>query len=94
MTVTHPVALRDGRAHPGGYTYGSVTYPVDDGGVIDCPEDVEDEIAETLAERYDTDVDALLEGEADSDDASTCDTVKSDGEVCGRELPCPYHSED
>jgi hypothetical protein len=27
------------------------------------------------------------------DDAETCDVVKSDGEVCGRELPCPYHSE-
>jgi hypothetical protein len=26
--------------------------------------------------------------------AETCDTVKADGEVCGRELPCPYHSED
>lgn len=25
---------------------------------------------------------------------ATCDTVKTDGEVCGRELPCPYHSED
>ena len=24
----------------------------------------------------------------------TCETVKSDGEVCGRELPCPYHSDD
>jgi len=23
----------------------------------------------------------------------TCDTVKADGEVCGRELPCPYHSD-
>lgn len=24
----------------------------------------------------------------------TCDAVKSDGDVCGRDLPCPYHSED
>jgi len=23
----------------------------------------------------------------------TCDIVKSDGDVCGRELPCPYHSD-
>lgn len=22
----------------------------------------------------------------------TCDVVKSDGERCGRDLPCPYHS--
>lgn len=30
------------------------------------------------------------------DDAAseTCQTVKGDGEVCVRELPCPYHSED
>lgn len=27
-------------------------------------------------------------------DATTCQAVKTDGEVCGRELPCPYHSED
>jgi len=25
------------------------------------------------------------------DGPETCDTVKGDGEVCGRELPCPYH---
>ncbi|AFH22616.1 hypothetical protein OSG_eHP31_00020 [environmental Halophage eHP-31] len=25
--------------------------------------------------------------------AETCDAVKADGEVCGRELPCPYHSD-
>lgn len=23
---------------------------------------------------------------------NTCDTVKADGDVCGRELPCPYHT--
>ena len=27
----------------------------------------------------------------DGDDPGTCDVVKQDGEVCGRELPCPYH---
>lgn len=27
-------------------------------------------------------------------DTATCDTLKQDGEVCGREKPCPYHSED
>jgi len=34
----------------------------------------------------DTTPDALLVAE-------TCDVVKSDGAVCGRELPCPYHSD-
>jgi hypothetical protein len=28
------------------------------------------------------------------DETATCETVKTDGEVCGRELPCAYHSED
>ena len=27
-------------------------------------------------------------------DSGTCDAVKTDGEVCGRELPCPYHSDE
>jgi len=26
--------------------------------------------------------------------AGTCDEVKNDGDVCGRELPCPYHGEE
>lgn len=39
-------------------------------------------------EQYD-----LSEDDEGSDDESgTCDVVKSDGEVCGRELPCRYHS--
>lgn len=34
-------------------------------------------------------------GDGDDDGAAdTCNTVMSDGEVCGRELPCRYHSED
>ncbi len=28
-----------------------------------------------------------------SDEPETCQTVKSDGEVCGRELPCGYHDD-
>lgn len=29
----------------------------------------------------------------EEDAPETCDVVKSDGEVCGRELPCRYHSD-
>lgn len=36
--------------------------------------------------------DSDVEADADSG-GETCTTVKSDGEVCGRELPCPYHTE-
>jgi hypothetical protein len=43
-----------------------------------------------------------LEGYARANDCApddllvtdTCDEVKSDGEVCGRELPCRYHTDD
>lgn len=28
----------------------------------------------------------------DRDSPARCEVVKQDGEVCGRELPCPYHS--
>ena len=37
-----------------------------------------------------------IEGDAsdggDETDSATCETVMSNGEVCGRELPCQYHS--
>lgn len=34
------------------------------------------------------------DGDDHNDDVSgTCEAVKADDEVCGRELPCPYHSE-
>lgn len=61
--------------------YG-VTYD-DDGtvlqeGVPPDKEDVDDTDADT------TESDGAVE---------TCDTVKNDGEVCGRELPCPYHTD-
>jgi len=29
---------------------------------------------------------------ADGDPPATCQEVKTDGEVCGRDLPCRYHS--
>jgi len=57
-----------------------------------------------FARRYGTEPDALVYEEDeppddtdapdDAGDAETCTTVKNDGDVCGRELPCPYHSDD
>lgn len=32
--------------------------------------------------------------DAQAEDAETCDTVQGNGDVCGRELPCPYHGGD
>lgn len=85
MPVTHPHAGRD--ASPAAVTVGTTTYPVDSDGVIQCPADKEESVADVLADAYDVDAADLLTGQ-------TCDAVKSDGEVCGRDLPCPYHSED
>lgn len=42
--------------------------------------------AAAVAEYLDTAVE-------DPDDPATCQVVKADGDVCGRDLPCPYHSE-
>jgi hypothetical protein len=39
-----------------------------------------------LAVAYDTTPEALR-----VDASGTCDVVKADGDVCGRDLPCPYH---
>jgi len=47
--------------------------------------DVGEQTAERLTSRGD------FEAVDNSPDA--CQTVKNDGEVCGRELPCPYHSD-
>lgn len=55
--------------------------------------DVDEETAEYLV--ADWGFEHVDEPESDDvDDAETCTEVKSDGEVCGRELPCPYHSDD
>lgn len=79
---------------------GETVLPDDDGHY-----DIGDRRAwlESFAAANDCDADDLVVdgADADSDDATvpnvtaaTCDAVKSDGEVCGRELPCRYHSGD
>jgi hypothetical protein len=86
MPVRHPLADRD--AAPAAVTVGTTTYTIDADGVVECPPERVDAVADALAGAHDCDADALLDGAAD-----TCEAVKNDGEVCGRELPCPYHSE-
>ena len=55
----------------------------DDDGTryLGCSDHYADEVAEFL--------DVSVDG-----DSGTCDEVKADGEVCDRELPCPYHSDE
>lgn len=62
--------------------------PVED-GVIDIPDDADGWLDRWCnANGYDRDAVVV------DDTGDTCDVVKNDGDVCGRELPCPYHSED
>jgi hypothetical protein len=67
-------------------------FAVDLGGervVLDadgCFETDADDAVARLADAHGYDV-------ADLRVTDTCETVKSDGEVCGRDRPCPYHDE-
>lgn len=52
-----------------------------------CFESDDEGAVEALAQAHDL---ALSDLRVDA----TCDVEKADGEVCGRDLPCAYHSED
>lgn len=56
-----------------------------DGGVFTAPASV----ARSIAAAHGT-----TEAAMRVDDTETCTAVKSDGEVCGREKPCPYHDDE
>jgi hypothetical protein len=83
-TVRHPRTRDDVPGTvPARVTVQGDTFAVDDGSVT-MPTDAH---VRALAAAYDLQVSDL------QDTAGTCDVVKADGEVCGRELPCSYHSE-
>lgn len=73
---------------------GSDDYVAVDGTLVSVATDGTFEVPE--------DADGWLQRWCDANDydseavrvTATCETVKTDGEVCGRELPCPYHSEE
>jgi hypothetical protein len=67
MTVKHPHADRD--ASPAAVTVGTTTYPVDDDGVIDCPADAEDDVADVLAEAHGVEPATLVREEDGPPDA-------------------------
>ena len=82
------VRLRDDG--PRRFNSRTIPYVLDRGDTVT----VDAEVAARLVERdYIEYVDDEPKANSESDPA-TCDTVKSDGEVCGRELPCSYHSDD
>jgi hypothetical protein len=83
-TVRHPRALDDVAGHPAAaVTVRGESYPIEDGQVtLPTESDVR-----ALADAHGVAVSALRVTE-------TCEVVKSDGEVCGRERPCPYHDDE
>jgi len=84
-TVTHPRALDgvDGTT-PAQVSLGREHYDVADDGSVTVPDESH---VRTLARAHGVAADELRE-------ADTCDVVKSDGEVCGRDRPCPYHDSE
>lgn len=69
---------------------GSGTYALRDGPTwteADEEHDVTPDVAERLCESDRFEI-------VDDDSAETCQTVQTNGDVCGRELPCPYHGGD
>jgi len=82
----HPRARDDVAGHPP----ASVTLPTGNVAVTDGTFEASAEAAGRIAAAYDLSLAALRVGDTDAT-ADTCETVKADGDVCGRELPCPYH---
>lgn len=90
MRIRHPETLAGvGGQCPDRVQVGGDTYDCGDGAAFDVPE----REARSLAARYGVDVESIAADDdtAESDDSGPCEVVKTDGEVCGRERPCPYH---
>lgn len=92
------VTVRDPKADPDADGYSDAAVDVNgelvpiENGTFTAPRSWVDGYAEREGVAVE---DVLADGDDDADnEPGTCDTVKSDGEVCGRDLPCPYHSED
>lgn len=76
---------------------------VTDGDTVALPDHVAEALTDALeelaADGLAESVEAAAEFDSEMADAEdledaeieVCDVVKNDGEVCGRELPCPYH---
>lgn len=97
MRIRHPYSLDedmpnpDATVHWGGRREWS---EVDDDGTFEVPDDRRGWLDEWAAQHgYDA-ADLLVDADAEPDeDAATCtEIVERTGEVCGRDLPCPYHS--
>lgn len=93
MRLQDPKSREDVDGRPDGYVdVDGDLVEVDDSGEFEHDTITEAWAAE-YAEREGVDVSVVLVGESSQGATETCETVKADGEVCGRELPCPYHSD-
>lgn len=86
MRVEHPIARQDTGVVDDYVDVNGEPVPVDDDGTFEIPDGARGWL-EQWADGYGFDADDLLVLE-------TCQVVKSDGDVCGRDLPCPYHTEE
>lgn len=91
MRVHHPVALADEGVVDATVDVNGASVPVADDGTFDVPDDATGWL-DRWADGYGHDADELLADAVSETD--TCQVEKNDGDVCGRDLPCPYHSED
>lgn len=57
-----------------------------------------DDIPPSISDQLDLGADAVLadelQSESEDDDPDTCEVEMTNGEVCGRDLPCQYHGGD
>ncbi|WP_256394112.1 hypothetical protein [Natronoarchaeum rubrum] len=86
MRVEHPRAGDGPGTPPAAVGVNGEAVPVDEDGTFAVPDDAHSWLGR-FAAAYDASVDDLVAGER-------CDVVMSNDEVCGRELPCPYHNDD
>ena len=91
-TYRHPRTLADVPGQPpASVDLQGETVPVDRSGDTATFTTADGSAVEAFARAYGVTADDLVTDEGG--ERGTCDVVKSDGEVCGRPLPCQYHSE-
>jgi len=86
VDLAHPLVDRDAPCPAGITGPDGRQYSVRDDGTVSVPDDVVSALVQSWAAHYGVDPEACL-----VDPSGTCEVVKSDGDVCGRERPCPYH---
>lgn len=85
VRVAHPRAVSDAGRPPAAVSVRGESVPVDDDGTFDVPDDA-DAWLDRFADAHGVDPDTLVVTE-------TCGADLSNGDTCGRELPCQYHSD-